>query len=80
MATQLCPKCKEDAFTWSMDDEITDLTIWGCYSCKYQAFENEKDGRICQNCGMKTETKLKDNEKKYWWCSTCNSTSEIKTA
>ena len=80
MATQICPNCGENAFTWSSDDQISELTIWTCYNCKYQACENEMDERNCQNCGQKTETKLKDNEKIFWWCSSCNSKLEIKTA
>jgi DNA-directed RNA polymerase subunit RPC12/RpoP len=80
MATQICPKCKKDSFTWSMDDEISDLTIWGCYKCFYQAHENEADERYCSKCGKKSESKLKDSEKEYWWCSNCNTTVIIKTA
>ena len=79
MATQICPKCKEDAFTWSIDDEITDLTIWNCYNCLYQAFEDETSERICKQCGKKTESKLKDDQKEYWWCSSCNSIEIIKS-
>lgn len=78
MGTQLCPKCKNDSFTWSMDDEISDLTIWGCYKCDYRALENESDERNCGKCGKKTESKLKDEENEYWWCSTCNATEIIK--
>ncbi|GGD02779.1 hypothetical protein [Hyunsoonleella pacifica] len=80
MASLICPNCGEDSFTWSLDEEISELTIWNCYKCEYQAYENEKDERNCQNCERRTETKLKDNRKEYWWCSDCNSKSEIKTA
>lgn len=79
MATQICPNCKEDSFTWIIDNEKSELTIWSCHKCEYKAFENEKDERRCQNCKQKTETKLKDNKKEYWWCSNCNSKSVIKT-
>lgn len=78
MATQICPKCKNDSFTWRMDDEISDFTIWGCSKCSYQAFENESDERNCSKCGNKTELKLKDDEKEYWWCPICNKTEIIK--
>ena len=77
MATKICPNCKEDSFTWRIDDERMELTIWACYKCKYQAYENEMDERNCQICGEKTETKLNDNEKEFWWCSSCDSKSEI---
>ena len=78
MATQICPKCKKDSFTWSVNEEISDLTVWACYKCYYQAFEYESDERNCQNCGKKTESKLKDDEKDYLWCSNCNTTEITK--
>lgn len=78
MATQICPNCKKNSFTWIMDNEISDLTIWSCYECRYQAFENESDLRICSNCGNKTESKLKDDKKEYLWCPNCNKTEFIK--
>lgn len=78
MATQICPKCKEDSFTWSIDEEISDLTIWGCYKCSYQAFEDELDERNCSKCGNKTATRLRDEAKVFWWCSTCNKIEIIK--
>jgi hypothetical protein len=76
MATQICPKCREDSFTWSMDDEISDLTIWGCYKCFYQAFENESEERTCSTCGNKSESKLQEKESEYWWCWTCQKHTE----
>lgn len=78
MATQICPKCKEDAFTWNMDDKDPKLTIWGCYKCFYEAEENESDERICETCHKKTKTKLKDRKIQYWWCSCCNEITQIK--
>ena len=80
MATKICPNCGKDSFTWKVDDEKTDLTIWCCYNCEYEAYENESDERNCKNCGENTEAKLKDSEKEFWWCSSCNLKSEIKTA
>ncbi len=41
MATQICPNCEKDSFTWILDDEKTNLTIWHCYNCKYEAEEKE---------------------------------------
>ena len=74
MATQNCPNCMIDNFTWKVDEEVSSLTIWDCGSCLYRAFEDESDERICSKCGKKTESKLKDSKKEYWWCSNCNST------
>ncbi|WP_396637395.1 hypothetical protein [Maribacter sp. R77961] len=78
MATQICPKFKVDSFNWKVDEDESPLTIWDCGNCNYRAFENETDERNCSNCGKKTESKLKDNKKEYWWCSNCSTTKEIK--
>jgi hypothetical protein len=72
MATQICPKCKEDSFTWSIDEEESPLTYWHCYNCLYGAYEDEKLECICENCGIKTKSRLKDESTEYWWCSSCN--------
>ena len=78
MATQICPACKEDAFTWSMDEEKPSLTYWGCHKCSYGAYEDESLERECSECTKKTESKLEDDDKIYWWCSNCNKTQLIK--
>ena len=72
MATEICPNCKEDAFTWSIDEEESALTKWGCYKCSYIAWEDEALERVCSNCGNKTEMYLKDDTKKFWYCCSCN--------
>lgn len=72
MATQICPNCKLDSFTWSIDEEESTLTKWSCYVCGYIAFEDESLERKCSNCSSKTEIKLEDNLKTYWWCGSCN--------
>ena len=78
MATQICPKCKTDSFTWNIDIEEIVLTKWNCYNCNYTAFENESDERKCVKCNKNTETKLKDKIEEFWWCNNCNTNSEIK--
>jgi len=65
MATQVCPNCKEDSFTWFVDEEVSSLTIWGCSTCGYRAYENESLEKVCANCNQKTECRLEDKEKKY---------------
>jgi ribosomal protein L37AE/L43A len=49
MATQICPKCKSDSFTWIIDDEISNMTIWYCNVCNFSALENENDESNCFN-------------------------------
>jgi len=72
MALQICPNCKHESFLWTYDDESTPHTTWHCGHCHYDAREDEAQERICIDCGTKTETQLRDDEKQYWWCSQCN--------
>lgn len=71
MATHICPNCKKDSFTWYIDDEISELTIWNCHGCNYQAYENESDWQFCSSCNSEIKSKLKDLNKDYWWCFNC---------
>ena len=80
MASQICPNCKKDSFSWKINEEESHLTIWDCENCQYLALENEFDERNCTKCGKKAESKLKDNKKEYWWCSNCNITELIKNS
>ena len=77
MAEQVCPNCNKHSFTWMLDEDVSDLTIWGCYNCGYEAFEDESKERNCMKYGSKTESKLKDNIKEYWWCCKCNEVTLI---
>ncbi len=77
MGAHICPNCKQDSFFWFIDDEISELTIWACFKCQYEAFENESDVRQCIICRKNIESKLKDKEREYWWCSGCNSINRI---
>jgi hypothetical protein len=79
MATQICPNCKEDSFTWSTDenDNGKTITTWGC-SCGYFAYEDESKEKTCDACGKQTKSELEDENKIYWWCSNCNRTELIK--
>lgn len=78
MATQICPTCKQDSFTWSIDEEESPLTFWGC-DCGYNAYEDESRERVCEVCTIKTESHMRDDQKEFWWCSSCNKIEIIKT-
>jgi phage FluMu protein Com len=78
MATRICPNCKADSFTWTTDEQETYLTKWGCYECNYVAYEDESLEKECSACKKKTNIKLEDTSKKYWWCSNCNKITEIE--
>ncbi len=80
MALQICPKCKEHAFTWYISENNAggEVTIWQCASCEYYAFEyDERMSRPCPHCGSGQESKLLDQENEYWWCYCCNSTNVV---
>lgn len=77
MATQICPDCKTDSFTWSIDEENEKLTIWSCYNCNYIAHEDESLERDCKDCNKKSELYMKDGEKLYWWCHHFNKITPI---
>jgi len=77
MATQICSNCKKKSFTWSINGEKSFLTLWGCVKCNYRAFEDESLERNCSKCEKKSESRLKDETKEYWWCSNFNSVLEI---
>lgn len=77
MATQICPICKADSFTWYTNEEESPLIQWMCDKCDYRAYEEESTIRECSTCKKKTESLLVDNAKKYWWCSFCNKTTHI---
>jgi hypothetical protein len=70
MATQICPKCKKDSFTWRMDNEVSDVTIWSCFNCSYEALEDESKVTKCNLC-RDTRSQLKDENELYWWCFNC---------
>jgi hypothetical protein len=78
MATQICPNCKNDAFTWSINEDYSSLTYWFCFKCRYDAYEDESQERICTVCDKKTESRLQDKKQEYWWCSNCNSIKLIE--
>jgi len=76
MAAQKCPKCEENSFLWFFNEK-SNITSWSCYNCDYEAKEISTEELVCQNCNEKTKKKLKDKEKEYWWCSSCNNTVEV---
>lgn len=78
MATQICPKCKQESFSWYIDEEMSTITIWSCYNCDYQTYEDDCDEVKCENCQEITKTFLQNEDEEFWWCSVCNAISELK--
>ncbi|NIG56960.1 hypothetical protein [Chitinophaga sp. Cy-1792] len=77
MALQICPNCQQQDFTWSFDEENIPPTSWHCSNCGYTACEDESFERLCATCNIKSESRLADDKKIYWWCSTCNTITII---
>lgn len=75
MGLQICPKCKEQSFTWFIGGKFP-LPTWSCFDCDYEAKEVESDKQTCENCGDTAKIKLKDKEQEYSWCSNCNTVTE----
>ena len=78
MATQICPNCNSDSFTWSIDEEESPLTNWGCFTCGYQAYEDESEESVCTQYKSKSLLRLKDDVRVYWWCCNCNISVAVK--
>jgi uncharacterized protein YbaR (Trm112 family) len=76
MAAQNCPKCKENSFLWFLNEK-SNVMSWSCYNCDYEAKQIGNDQYICENCEENAKKKLKDKETEYFWCSNCNTTSEL---
>lgn len=72
-----CPSCRDQAFTWSYDEENTPATTWSCSGCRYIAREDESFERVCVTCGTKNEIRLEDDIKIYWYCHLCEKTTFI---
>lgn len=68
-----CPKCEQDGFTWSVDDEVSPLTMWNCSLCGYHAEEDESKEMACCNCGQKGAMLLDDGAECYRYCDVCAS-------
>jgi hypothetical protein len=78
MVTQLCPKCKQDAFTWYVSEVLPNITVWSCGACPLQIFEDEQDEEECAHCHEITKTFLQSQEEQFHWCSNCNTVSDYQ--
>ena len=65
MALIKCPECRRLGFTWSVDEEVTSLTMWQCHLCGYAAREDESKEEVCPACGEKQLMLLADRDKIY---------------
>lgn len=79
MAFTLCPKCHNESFLWSSDDDPYTTTHWHCHVCKYNAIEDERNISICSICKKEAEALLEDEESKYWWCFSCDNIRNSKS-
>ena len=78
MADHKCPKCKQETFSWYVDQEIAEITIWTCSNCDLQIYEDDRDEIYCKECEDNTTTFLKNEDEEFWWCSICNTTTNKK--
>jgi hypothetical protein len=73
MSEQYCPNCKEKAFVWAIDEDVSPNTQWYCSACKYRAEEDESAEGICDECGTKNKMLLKSKNECFRFCSNCQS-------
>jgi hypothetical protein len=74
MAIQICPKCGVKAITWSIDEEASPLTNWGCRGCGHVAEEDESRAVNCPRCSAeKMFALVKDCDGFHRWCCSCGS-------
>ena len=78
MATQVCPKCKKDAFAWHESDVLPDITVWLCSACPLQIFEDDSEEELCDNCYEVTKTFLQSQEEQFNWCANCNAVTNYQ--
>jgi ribosomal protein S27AE len=72
MATQTCPKCGGNSFTWAIHDETGKLTHWYCGSCNYSADEDESKEMTCPRCQQEHGSLLlRDAHGFHRWCWKC---------
>ena len=71
MSEQYCPNCKEKAFVWSLDVEVTPNAQWYCSLCKYHAEENESLESTCSECKTKNLMYLKAGSDFFRFCTNC---------
>jgi Zn finger protein HypA/HybF involved in hydrogenase expression len=70
MGLQRCPKCGSEAFSWSVDKELSQFTLWRCAQCSYGAEEDESKERACESCGG-GDVWLRDGDREYRFCIGC---------
>lgn len=74
MSLQICPLCRERAFTWHIDEDLSPLTQWHCSLCDYRAEEDESQESECDCCGGERScVSLSDGLRAYWFCFACHS-------
>ena len=75
---QYCPKCKKGRFIWTVDEEVSPLTVWFCGYCKYSADEDEKKETTCPACGIeRCYLHMKDEDRTYWYCCHCGRMMDV---
>jgi hypothetical protein len=60
MAHSKCPQCNDYGFSWYVDADPPNLTLWSCHSCGYSATEDESYEQKCP-CGKVLQIQLHDD-------------------
>jgi len=70
MAHSKCPHCLDYRFSWYVDAEPPNFTLWHCHKCGYSATEDESYEQKC-SCGASSMIQLADDFGAYRWGSRC---------
>ena len=80
MAQHICPLCQEKKTTWHIDWDVSQYTQWFCRACEETVFEDESKLLVCNKCENKTWMYCWYGDKKFRWCTSCNSIDPIEPA
>jgi len=71
----VCPKCRKEAFSSSVDD-LCDDVHWRCEACSYAAEEDKSMSAPCGRCG-ETSSVFGDTESTFRHCFHCRQTKRL---
>ena len=78
MAVQTCPAGNKKGFTWFVDEDPSDSTLWHCVYCGYAAEEDEAKESYCFKCQNKSNMLLTDKAGQFKFCYQCAIKSEFE--
>lgn len=66
MVEHINQKCKKNTFNWSIHEDVSPLTNWGCRTVITLHTEDESNQTNCEKCKSFSKIKLQDETTGYW--------------